>query len=99
MTSQLTLDRRRMLAGLGLGGLALAACSNRVGAQVAAACSATPTEIRGPFPADGTNGRPRPINVLASEGIVRRDIRSSFAGLAGTAEGVPLELELLATKD
>jgi protocatechuate 3,4-dioxygenase beta subunit len=58
------------------------------------ACAATPTEIRGPFPADGTNGRPRPINVLASEGVIRRDIRASFAGMDGTAEGVPLELEL-----
>ena len=96
MTSQLTLDRRRMLIGLGMGigGAALTACGNRAGAQVASACRATPTEIRGPFPADGTNGGPRPINVLASEGIVRRDIRSSFAGLEGTAEGVPLELEL-----
>jgi len=96
MTSQLSLDRRRMLAGLGLGlgGAALAACGSRAGAQVAAACAATPTEIRGPFPADGTNGRPRPINVLATDAVVRRDIRSSFAGLEGRAEGVPLELEL-----
>src|SRR5690606_11040586 len=45
-------------------------------------------------PADGTNGRPRPINVLAMDGVVRRDIRSSFAGMSGRAEGVPLELEL-----
>ena len=96
MTSQLELDRRRMLGGiaLGLGGAALVACGSRAGAQAAAACVATPTEIRGPFPADGSNGRPRPINVLASEGVVRRDIRSSFAGMDGTAEGVPLELEL-----
>lgn len=97
MTSQLELDRRRMLGGLalGLGGAVLAACGSRAGAQAGPlACAATPTEIRGPFPADGTNGRPRPINVLASEGVVRRDIRSSFAGLQGRAEGVPLELEL-----
>jgi len=96
VTSQLELDRRRMLAGvaLGLGGAALAACGGRAGAQAAAACSATPTETRGPFPADGSNGRPRPINVLAMDGIVRRDIRTSFAGMTGQADGVSIELEL-----
>jgi protocatechuate 3,4-dioxygenase beta subunit len=96
MTSQLRLDRRQMLSGLalGLGGAALAACGSRAGAQAGyLSCPPTPAETRGPFPADGTNGRP-PINALASEGIVRRDIRSSFAGLEGRAEGVPLELEL-----
>lgn len=93
---QRDLDRRRMLGGLAvaLGGTALAACGSRAGAQVAQACLATPTEIRGPFPADGTNGRPRPINVLATEELIRRDIRDGFAGMAGRADGVPLELEL-----
>jgi protocatechuate 3,4-dioxygenase beta subunit len=92
-----TFERRRLLGGivLGLGGAALAACGSRAGAQAdRAACTATPTEIRGPFPADGSNGRPRPINVLAMEGVIRRDIRGSFAGMEGRAEGVPLELEL-----
>jgi len=96
MTSQFELDRRQMLGGIaiGLGGAALAACGGRAGAQAATACSATPTETRGPFPADGSNGRPRPINVLAIEGIYREDIRSSFAGMTGVAEGVPLVLDL-----
>jgi protocatechuate 3,4-dioxygenase beta subunit len=97
MTSQLELDRRRILGGLalGLGGAVLAACGSRAGAQAGyLSCPPTPAETRGPFPADGTNGGPRPINALATEGIVRRDIRSSFAGLEGRAEGVPLELEL-----
>ena len=97
MTSQLELDRRQMLGGiaLGLGGTVLAACGSRAGAQAGnLACAATPTEIRGPFPADGTNGRPRPINALAMDGVIRRDIRTSFAGMQGRAEGVPLELEL-----
>jgi protocatechuate 3,4-dioxygenase beta subunit len=96
MTSQLELDRRRMLGrmALGLGGAALAACGSRAGAQAGGlACAATPTEIKGPFPADGSNGRP-PINVLAMDGVNRRDIRGSFAGMQGRAEGVPLELEL-----
>jgi protocatechuate 3,4-dioxygenase beta subunit len=103
MTSQLDrdlvalLDRRRVLGGmaLGLGGAVLAACGSRAGAQPGnAACPPTPIEIRGPFPADGTNGRPRPINVLDLDGVVRRDIRASFAGMEGRAEGVPLELEI-----
>lgn len=101
MTSRLqldlaaTLDRRRLLGGLALGGVGalLAACGGRATAQ-AVACVATPTEIKGPFPADGSNGRPRPVNVLNLDGVLRRDIRPSFAGLAGRAEGVPLELEL-----
>ena len=94
MTSQLELDRRQMLGGLalGLGGMVLAGCGTRADAQVA--CAALPTETRGPFPADGSNGRPRPINVLGMDGVVRRDIRPSFAGMAGRAEGVPVELEL-----
>lgn len=96
MTSQLELDRRRMLAGmaLGLGGAALAACGGRAGAQAAAACSATPGETRGPFPADGSNGGAPPVNALAMDGVVRRDIRPSFAGMRGAAAGVPIELEL-----
>ena len=93
MTTQFELDRRRMLGGiaLGLSGV-LAGCGGRAGAE-ALACAATPTETRGPFPADGTNGRPR-INALALDGIERSDIRASFAGMAGRAEGVPLELEV-----
>jgi protocatechuate 3,4-dioxygenase beta subunit len=89
------LDRRQMLGALalGAGGAVLAACSSRAGAQ-ALACPATPTETKGPFPADGTNGRPRPINVLNMDGVIRRDIRPSFAGLEGEAEGAALDLEL-----
>ena len=96
MTSQLELDRRQMLGGiaLGLGGAALAACGGRAGAQASFLCAATPAEIKGPFPADGSNGRPRRINVLSSEAVIREDIRPSFAGLEGRAQGVLLELEL-----
>jgi len=32
--------------------------------------------------------------VLTAAGVVRRDIRSSFAGLSGTADGVPLTIAL-----
>ena len=90
------IDRRRVLAGLaaGVGAGALAACGSKATAQSAQGnCLATPTETRGPFPADGVGGRGR-LNVLNVDGVIRRDIRSSFAGLAGRAEGVPLELEI-----
>ncbi len=54
-------------------------------------CQATiPEETAGPFPGDGSNGP----DVLTSTGVVRRDIRSSFAGLSGTAEGIPLTVTL-----
>lgn len=102
MASQLATDlavlatRRRALrlGATAVGGAALAACGARAGAQdVNLACVATPTEIRGPFPADGTQ-RGRALNILPEEGLVRRDIRSSIAGLEGRADGAPLELEL-----
>ena len=54
------------------------------------ACSRIPEETAGPYPGDGSNG---PM-VLGASGVVRRDIRSSFAGLSGTADGVPLEIVL-----
>lgn len=88
-------SRRQALGVLGtaIGGTVLAACGSRANGQGSARCLATPAEIAGPFPADGTQGRGG-INVLDREGILRSDIRSSFAGLEGTAEGVPLDLEI-----
>ena len=88
------MGRRAVLAGIGT--TALAASATRLPAQDGR-CALTPTETRGPFPADGTNGRPR-MNVLTSPGIERQDMRSSFAGLAGRAEGVPLALTLQVTR-
>ena len=98
------LDRRRMLTLLGIGGLglALAACSTTTTTTSSAAASTAaastgeacatdiPEETAGPFPGDGSNGP----DVLSQSGIVRRDIRSSFGDLSGTAEGVPLEIQL-----
>jgi protocatechuate 3,4-dioxygenase beta subunit len=49
-----------------------------------------PDETAGPFPGDGSNGP----DVLEQSGIVRGDIRSSFGEFSGTAEGVPMTLEL-----
>jgi protocatechuate 3,4-dioxygenase beta subunit len=53
-------------------------------------CVRVPEETAGPYPGDGSNGP----TVLTSSGVVRRDIRSSFAGLSGTAAGVPLTIDL-----
>jgi protocatechuate 3,4-dioxygenase beta subunit len=53
-------------------------------------CSRIPEETEGPYPADGSNGP----TVLTASGVVRTDIRSSFAGMNGTAAGVPLNIEL-----
>ena len=53
-------------------------------------CLKAPEETQGPYPGDGSNG----ANVLNQTGVVRSDIRSSFAGLSGTAAGVPMNLVL-----
>ena len=53
-----------------------------------------PDETAGPYPGDGSNGP----DVLEQSGIVRSDIRSSFGDASGTAQGVPMQLEL-AIKD
>jgi protocatechuate 3,4-dioxygenase beta subunit len=55
-----------------------------------ATCSRIPEETEGPYPADGSNGP----TVLSSTGVVRSDIRSSFAGMIGSAAGVPLNIVL-----
>jgi protocatechuate 3,4-dioxygenase beta subunit len=61
------------------------------GTTSGAACATKiPEETAGPYPGDGSNG----ANVLSSTGVVRQDIRPSFAGLSGTAAGVPLLIEL-----
>jgi protocatechuate 3,4-dioxygenase beta subunit len=54
------------------------------------ACSALPAETPGPFPGDGTNG----TNLLALPEAVRSDIRTSIGAHSGTAEGLPLTLQL-----
>jgi protocatechuate 3,4-dioxygenase beta subunit len=106
------LDRRGMLklvgaASLGAG-LLLAGCGtsstssggtaasggSASGGAGTAGCAPIPEETAGPYPADGTNGP----DVLNQSGIVRRDIRSSFGELSGTAAGVPLTI-LLAVED
>ena len=60
------------------------------GGTTSSTCSAIPQETAGPFPGDGSNG-PMVLNLA---GVVRNDIRSSFAGLSGVADGIPLTIVL-----
>ncbi len=98
-----TVDRRTMLRasaalGVGVGALQLFGCggSSVTGADTttpannAGTCTRIPEETAGPYPGDGSNG----ANVLNQTGVVRSDIRSSFAGLSGTAVGIPLTVNL-----
>ena len=52
-------------------------------------CTVIPEETGGPFPGDGSNGP----DVLDESGVVRKDIRSSFDGTSGTADGVPYTMQ------
>jgi protocatechuate 3,4-dioxygenase beta subunit len=95
------MSRRRILQVLGLGAatVGLAACgagassssagSSSPGTSVASS-GEIPDETAGPYPGDGSNGP----DVLERSGIVRSDIRSSFGDYSGTADGVPMTLEL-----
>ena len=90
----------RLAAGLGLtlGALPLLGCTEEhskstvTGGSKAnhARVPRVPEETEGPFPGDGSNGP----DVLSQNGAVRDDIRSSFAGLEGGADGVPMRLEM-----
>ena len=82
--------RRQALRMLGLGtaALGLAACGN--GSSSGSASAEIPDETEGPYPGDGSNGP----DVLERTGVVRRDIRSSFGQATGTADGVPMTLEM-----
>jgi protocatechuate 3,4-dioxygenase beta subunit len=105
-TGAALVDRRGVLRlgarfGAALGALQLTGCGSSPTAPTTtttttttppatASCSRVPEETAGPYPGDGSNGP----SVLTSSGVVRTDIRSSFAGLSGTAAGVPLTIDL-----
>ena len=100
------LNRRRLLGLIaGAGAATLVGCSpGQPGSGDQAAAPTTspstgtspsagtltriPEETAGPYPGDGSNGP----DVLTQSGIVRRDIRSSFA--SRVAKGVPLTVNL-----
>ena len=92
------LSRRRLLTVLGLGaasvGLAACGAGGSTGSSASSSSTAAsgeiPEETAGPYPGDGSNGP----DVLEQSGIVRSDIRSSYGEFSGTAEGVPMTLEL-----
>jgi protocatechuate 3,4-dioxygenase beta subunit len=101
-------SRRRLLGlfGIGAAGIGLAACGGSSGTSSSRSSSPStsssgtgavageiPEETAGPYPGDGSNGP----DVLEQSGVVRSDIRSSFGDLTGTAEGVPMTLQLTIT--
>jgi protocatechuate 3,4-dioxygenase beta subunit len=93
------LTRRRLLTVLGLGAASVgpAACgaggstsSSASSSSAASSAGEIPDETAGPYPGDGSNGP----DLLEQSGIVRSDIRASSGGYSGTAEGVPMTLEI-----
>jgi protocatechuate 3,4-dioxygenase beta subunit len=58
-------------------------------ATAVTSCSTIPEETGGPFPGDGSNGP----DALSESGVVRKDIRTSFDGSSGTAEGLPYTIQ------
>ncbi len=84
------LSRRKALTALGGMGAILASTQSSL-----AACMPMPSETAGPFSADGAHGRnAEAINLLTREGVIREDLRPSFAGLTPVADGVPLSMEI-----
>jgi protocatechuate 3,4-dioxygenase beta subunit len=71
-------------------GTAAASTSTQSAADPASCVTAAPAETAGPYPGDGSNGP----NVLIESGVVRSDIRSSFGTYSGTADGVPVTIDL-----
>jgi protocatechuate 3,4-dioxygenase beta subunit len=108
------MDRRQVIkligsAGVAAGFIAIVGCSpsailgsaspsasaSTATAGSDASCEPIPEETAGPFPGDGSNGP----DVLSQSGVVRQDVRSSFGSSSGTAEGVPLTIELAIMDD
>lgn len=79
------------LAACGVDSVADATVTPSGGAKTASeGLAEIPDETAGPYPGDGSNGP----DALEDSGIVRSDIRSSFGEYTGTAEGIPMTLEL-----
>ncbi len=99
------IERRRLLGLVGVAGASafLAACNysfggeaNRTGkAADGSICLKDPAETEGPFPADGSNAKNGVTqNVLTQSGVMRQDVRTSFAGMTPVADGVPVDLTI-----
>ena len=86
------LNRRKLVAGLGLVGL----LTHGFGARAeAAGCLREPDETSGPYPGDGTNAKSgQTVNALRQSGVLRGDMRASFNGMTGTAAGATLRLDM-----
>jgi protocatechuate 3,4-dioxygenase beta subunit len=91
----LRFDRRRLLGMLGGAGAlaALNACTSdsTPSSPASSGLKEVESETAGPYPADGSNGP----DVRTIDGVVRKDIRTSFGTASGTAPGVPLEFALV----
>lgn len=62
---------------------------------IAGECVALPWETAGPYPGDGSNTKAgQTVNALTQEGIIRNDLRTSFAGMDPVAEGLQLDVEI-----
>jgi protocatechuate 3,4-dioxygenase beta subunit len=99
------LDRRRiltslagmtLLAGGSFGGPPDDAEANMIASAAdGSVCVKDPGETSGPYPGDGTNeANGATSNVLTESGVVRQDIRTSFAGMTAVAEGVQFDLTM-----
>jgi len=93
-STRAAMDRRELLrVAVSLGAFTLFGCSD-TGTDTSGTgngnCSRINEETAGPFPGEGSNGP----NVLNQTGVVRGDIRASFGGLSGTADGIPLSVVL-----
>ena len=84
------------LAGCGGGGASTTtASSSSTSGSSSSSCAVIPEETGGPYPGDGTNSNVNGVaNALILAGVIRSDIRSSFAGATGVAAGVPLTIKL-----
>jgi protocatechuate 3,4-dioxygenase beta subunit len=84
------------LAGCGAGsGVVTIPAASTVAGASSSACSLIPAETAGSNSADGANNGVNGVaNALILSGIVRSDIRASFADASGVAAGVPLTIKL-----
>ena len=94
---QIFMSRRHALSLLA-GGVTLpvlASCGSTDVIDTTGTCVILPEETNGPYPADGSNNANGSLaNVLLTSGLIREDMRDSFGGLTGTADGVPMNMEL-----